>query len=82
MRQGIHIVAYYLNLTFQYDHESFYKKLEVMNGFLDVSKLKFFERSRIFHDRERSFSRQLAIEANLHDLVHNKFICFLCINFF
>ncbi|XP_031282661.1 uncharacterized protein LOC116141281 [Pistacia vera] len=36
LRHDIHAAAYYLNPAFQYERATFYKKPEVMRGFLDV----------------------------------------------
>ncbi|GKV24229.1 hypothetical protein SLEP1_g33864 [Rubroshorea leprosula] len=40
LRQNLHAAAYYLNLAFFYDKESFSTKKEVMNGFMDVVDAK------------------------------------------
>ncbi|XP_031283147.1 uncharacterized protein LOC116141811 [Pistacia vera] len=72
LRCDIHAAAYYLNPTFQYNRASFSTKPEVMRGLLDiieskasvlnVSKSTLVKESRIFQDREKCFSRELAIE--------------------
>ncbi|XP_031255101.1 uncharacterized protein LOC116113087 [Pistacia vera] len=75
LRRDIHLAAYFLNPAFQHDEASFCKKLEVMSGLLDVierkasmfnrEQVKVSDDSRIFRDREESFSREHALQTSI-----------------
>ncbi|XP_031267569.1 uncharacterized protein LOC116126012 [Pistacia vera] len=72
LRRDLHAAAYYLNPAFKYDEDTFFKKPEVMYGFLDtidnkasafkMSKTTLLEESRLYRDRLESFSRELAFQ--------------------
>ncbi|XP_031273006.1 uncharacterized protein LOC116131499 [Pistacia vera] len=72
LHRDIHVVAYYMNHAFKYDETSFCVKPEVMSGFLDtinskasafnLNKTRLMEESRLYSNREESFSHGLALE--------------------
>ncbi|XP_031250759.1 uncharacterized protein LOC116108655 [Pistacia vera] len=72
LRHDIHVATYYLNPAFKYDKDTFSKKPEIMYGFLDtsdnkasafkISKTTLLEESRLYRDRLKSYSRELALQ--------------------
>ena len=67
LKKNIHSVAYWLNSCFQYDQENFCNKPTIIGGVIDVINQKFLKRKldtmnemKLFHDRLKSFGKDLA----------------------
>ncbi|XP_052177547.1 uncharacterized protein LOC127791603 [Diospyros lotus] len=68
LRHDLHAAAYWFNPVFQYDQENSCKKPEIMKAVLDViDKQKLYKKQKLvdeipfFRDKEKGFSRDLAI---------------------
>ena len=67
LHKNIYLVAYWLNPCFQYDHENFFNKLEVIGGMMDVIDKKVIKRKnkvmnelKLYREQMESFGRELA----------------------
>ncbi|XP_054782036.1 uncharacterized protein LOC129289284 [Prosopis cineraria] len=70
LRQNLHAAAYLFNLAFLYDKENFFRKPEVMQGYLNVidrkissNKTKFLLEGTQYQERCGSFSHPLAMKS-------------------
>ena len=68
--RDIHVTAYWLNPTFQYDSSTLNKRIETQFAVIDVieskvsaGRLKLVEELRLFQEREQTFGTQLAQES-------------------